>query len=457
MKKRYFLLIIILSTLCFCWSKVNALETYTDYTNLLINIGADETQINISWYSKADEDCFVWFAKKSEVNDGTGVILVNTEKGSGEYYIHRETIENLEANTEYVYRIGNDNGWSEEFYYKTQNIGDNNEFSFIALGDFQTGAVDSLEDAKGLLNTIDIALDKFRDISIIISVGDQVNESYNESQYSAFINVLNPFSIPLAPTVGNHDSGSEIYNEHFFLPNLSDLGSLGEGYAGGDYYYQYNNTLFMHLNTNNTNVEEHKSFMEKAIALNPECNWNIVIFHHSLFSTADHSYDESIITLREDLAPVIKELKIDMAIMGHDHVYVRSYILGGESGLEKKKEVTNPDGVLYITLNSPSGSKFYDIAKGTFEYAAVVNQEEIPNYTVVNVSKTSLSITTYETLGNSQVDSFTIEKPIEVEKEEIEKVNNEDEVNLFIIYILVILCVLVFAISILMYFKIKKK
>ncbi len=48
-------------------------------------------------------------------------------------------------------------------------------------------------------------------------------------------------SLPLAPTVGNHDSTLVNYTYHFNTPNNSELGS--NGIVGGDYWFTYGNAL----------------------------------------------------------------------------------------------------------------------------------------------------------------------------------------------------------------------
>ena len=80
-------------------------------------------------------------------------------------------------------------------------------------------------------------------------------------------------------TIGNHDSGNAAYNEHFNLPNES--AGLGATAAGTDYWFVYNNTLFMDINSNDLSTAEHKEFMEAAIAANPGVKWKTVIFHQN--------------------------------------------------------------------------------------------------------------------------------------------------------------------------------
>ena len=75
-------------------------------------------------------------------------------------------------------------------------------------------------------------------------------------------------------------------------------------------------------------------------------------FHHSIFSTASHVDDGDIITRRNELPQVFKDLDIDVVLMGHDHVYTRTYMMDGTTPDTSKgvqSSVTNPTGILYLT------------------------------------------------------------------------------------------------------------
>ena len=176
----------------------------------------------------------------------------------------------------------------------------------------------------------------------------------------------------------------------------------------------------MVLNTSCLSIAEHKAFLEETIQANPDVTWKVVSFHKSIYSVASHVTESDIVTLRNGLSPILSQLGIDIVLQGHDHVYARSYIMGGESGMTADvqknadgsalTEVTNPDGVQYITMNSASGSKFYKITEEAFEYTAVQNQEKVPNYSVANVTKDAFTVTTYRSTDDSVVDTITIKK-----------------------------------------------
>ena len=113
-------------------------------------------------------------------------------------------------------------------------------------------------------------------------------------------------SLSLATNVGNHDSGSQKYTEHFNMPNVDSLGqSNNTGDGSGDYWFTYNNVLFLSLNSNNVQTAEHKAFMEKALKEHgSEARWTVVSFHHSIYSVANHYTDKDIQQRRAELAPI---------------------------------------------------------------------------------------------------------------------------------------------------------
>lgn len=231
----------------------------------------------------------------------------------------------------------------------------------------------------------------------------------NETQYASFLKPEALRSLTLATNIGNHDSNGINYQEHFNLPNESS--SQGDTPAGGDYWYSYNGVLFLSLNSNNMSTAEHKEFMSSAIRAYQAANngaeplWKIVTFHHSIYSTASHMENDDIIQRRNGLPQVFKELDIDVVLQGHDHVYTRTYMMDGgavsanenytyASGEEKAPTaVTAPSGILYVTANSASGSKYYDLHAGyNYNWAAVRDQGKKPSISKATVSENTFTI-----------------------------------------------------------------
>ena len=415
-----------------------------------LSVGSTPTELNLNWFSTDSTNGQIQFAKKADMNGNefpeakakTINAKINKAQADG-YYANKATMSDLEENTAYVYRVGNNGHWSETYTTTTKSKGD---FSFLFAGDPQLGSSGDLaSDKDGWKKTLDLVNTNtlFKDVHFIQNAGDHVEAGKNESQYDAYLSNYQGsvvYSTPFANAVGNHDYAGTAYNDHFNLPNVSNLGSSGQGNAQGDYYYIYNNALMLVLNSNNRSTAEHEEFIKNTLAKtkdNQDIKWKIVVFHHSIYSSASHASDNDILARRDTLAPMFSQNGIDLVLMGHDHVYTRSMLMDGTTALKDESfdkdgnpihEVTDPKGLTYITANSASGSKYYEFTSNlSGDYIAVKNQEHTPNITKLDVKDNQLKIVTYRTSDLSVVDDFTINKTSTetVDKTELEKLINE--------------------------------
>lgn len=391
--------------------------------NISWTVGKDASEINVTWYADVDGTGTLLVAKNSEVSgnempaDAKSFTANGTASNKSGYYNYQTTATGLSADTTYAYQLVNGETKSEIRSFTTGGTG---AFSFAAAGDPQIGASgSSVNDTDGWEKTLKLISGNsaFDGVDFLLSAGDQVNTASNEDQYDGYLEHDTLLDLPTATVVGNHDSGSAAYDQHFNNPNESSYGTTA---AGGDYYFVYNHVLFLALNSNNTSTAEHKAFMEQAMqaTAGQDITWKVVVFHHSIYSVASHSLESGILTRREELVPVFKDLDIDVVLMGHDHVYCRTYMMDGLDPMTDASiyndadysSITNPTGILYVTLNSASGSKFYTIKNASFPYSRVMNQENVPNISRVDVSDSQFKVTTYRTSDMSVVDSFAINK-----------------------------------------------
>lgn len=406
-------------------------------TNAILTIGKDGTERNFTWYANTKEKGKFEFAKLNaekdfkyaKVLDATVIEKTNL---SG-YSSNQVTLDGLEPDTEYMYRFSNGDAVSEVKTFKTGGTGD---FSFFAAGDPQIGSGGHLKGKDGWDKTLNLLPELDSSASFLLSLGDQVQAGKDEEEYDAYINREGFNGLTLAPIIGNHDDRGNAHEEHFKVSNVQNE---GKSKAGSNYYYVYNNTLFICLNSNNKDYAEHKVTIEKAVAENPNVKWRVVTFHHPPYTVARHALDDYITDMRSTLVPILKENKIDLVLNGHDHVYTRTHVMDGtkpiiewENGEEGKapNEYVNPKGIIYVTTNSASGSKFYDIKQDKkFEYSAVKNQEKVPNISNVKVTDNSIEVTTYRTSDKSVVDSFKIvkEDPTPVKPSEVRVTFKVDE------------------------------
>lgn len=408
------------SDIYFDWQSLAPVEDQPDrqaeITDIVLGVGATEADRNLAWYSNIDVPQMAQLAKAADVVDGvfpeTAVTVETTDGGqttSGEYFRDAD-FSGLEPNTEYAYRVGSDEaGWSTVSNFRTQDF--EGDFEFLFFGDPQVGASGNLaSDEAGWVDTMNIATQTYPDAELLFSAGDQVNTASSEAEYASFLAPTQMREIPLVATNGNHDVGSKAYLQHFNLPNLDlESGAAGSSSAsGGDYWFLYKDVLFININSNSRDYASHNAFMEKVVAeQGDEATWKVLAFHHSIYSAAVHATDSDIIDRRNSMPQKISELGIDMVLMGHDHHYTRSYLINDgqiadpEEQAASESVVAGPGDVLYVTANSASGSKYYNLNTGTdLWWSSVRNQEKVRNYSAIEVTDESLTVRTLRSQAN---------------------------------------------------------
>lgn len=440
----------------------------------ILTIGKDQSERNFTWYSKSKEQGYLEIVEANDQKDFSNATKIkavtsddNTtfdinEKSNEKVKIEKEkvsqalkdlyelkdmsnsqvNIKNLKPNTKYMYRVYNGNGKkSQVFEFTTQPKGD---FTFVLAGDPQIGAGKFYADRDKWEKALGTIKKQVPQMSFLYSLGDQVNEytSKSELEYSGYIERENAKGITFATLIGNHDSQANSYSQHFALPNIQ---AEGKTEAGSNYYFVYNNTLFIQLNSNNMNTAEHKATIEKAIEMtkNQNIKWKVVGFHHAIYSAATHANDDDIIKRRAEYPALMKQYGIDLIVAGHDHVYTRSRMMDGGMAIQSERNFTdkskeegkvpskyvNPKGQLYLTANSASGSKHYDLVEFK-DYMAVRDQHYKPNFTEVKVTDKSIVATTYETDSLKVVDQVEIEKSTaDTTNENVQRISGENRVQ----------------------------
>ena len=455
-----------------------------DYEKVSVNVGADETQLGFAWYSKTVEQPKVRIAKTEDMKDATEFtgtqVSINIEALDG-YFSNKVTVKNLEKETQYYYQVFKNGAWQKAESIKTGNP---DSFSFLYVGDPQIGAcknqissenekmkneIAARNDAYNWNKTLNNAMTAHPEVSFMLSAGDQVNYADREYEYAGYLNASALASLPVSTTIGNHDSGSYQYSYHFNTPNSFDLDdttyALGHTNAGTDYYYTYGDALFIVIDTNNYNCATHRNVIEKAVNENKDKKWRIVMFHQDIYGSGlDHSDSDGII-LRTQLTPIFDEFDIDVALQGHDHTYSRSYQLSGDGKEHTAFDRTNaygedyltqnncytinsdlvtgtivdPEGTVYMEANSSTGSKFYELIPAQQDYIAERSQTWTPSYSVINMTETAVTITTYDADTNKvlegssaytivkKADTTALNEAVEAAKKQLEADKYTDE------------------------------
>ncbi|MET4156974.1 metallophosphoesterase family protein [Agromyces sp. PvR057] len=381
-------------------------------SDLVLGVGSDETQRNLAWYSSADTAQVVQFAPAAAYTGGafpasaTSVAATGGPTTSGEFN-RFATISGLASNTAYVYRVGAEGAWSAVESFRTQDF--EGAFDLLFFGDPQIGSSGNVaNDAAGWLDTVNVATQTYPDAELLFSAGDQVESASNEAQYQAFLGPDQLREVPFVATNGNHDVGSKAYEQHFNTPNTDRTAGSGTATAsGGDYWFIYKDVLFMNLNSNSRDYSTHIPWMQQVVAEHgDEATWKVLAFHHSIYSAGPHATDSDVADRRANLPTVISDLGVDLVLQGHDHSYARSYLLrngekaNADEAAGADQVVAGPGGVLYVTANSASGSKYYGLQASGFPWLSVSNQENVRNYSAVEISDAAITVKTLRSQAN---------------------------------------------------------
>lgn len=409
-------------------------ESY-DSSRIILTPGKTAKDLGFAWYSLEKGEPAVKIGKKEDLSDaqefkGTATEINRSNQKNTYKASNKVTVEGLfEENTTYYYSYTDDvknPNWSEVQSYTTKKT---TNFQTILVGDPQIGASGS--QGQGTADDINIAVDTLNwnktleqakitapNASFILSAGDQIDyagtdssdgKNVRESEYAGFTYPALLRMLPLATTIGNHESKGTDYKYHYNNPNSED--GLGSTNSGSDYYFSYGNVLFISLNSNNRNTVEHRELLKKAVESNPDAKWKVVMFHHDIYGSGQPHSDTDGANLRALFAPLMDEFGIDMCLTGHDHSYARSYLMADGTAIQYDDSVAiNPEGTLYIAAGSASGSKFYKLATTKQYYIAERSNTQIPTFSTIDFSDESIVIKTYDYNGNKYADDYTLYK-----------------------------------------------
>jgi hypothetical protein len=396
-------------------------------TGIILGVGASESQRVVSWYSSAGTAQVVQVAPTDNLDKGrfprnatTFPATVAANSVNSGFNGHA-TIDGLKKWTSYSYRVGSEGAWSPTYSFKTQDF--KGDYSFLFFGDPQIGSSgDVAKDGAGWMDTLNVALGANPKAELLVSGGDQVETANTETQWNAFLAPDKLRQYPWAATIGNHDVGGQAYEQHFWTPNTDRSAGFYRGNAstesGGDYWYIYKDVLFIDINSNayaNNADAAHVEYITKVVnAQGTKAKYTVLVYHHSIYSPADHANDTDNQKRRLDFPTAFSKLGVDLVLQGHDHSYSRSYVIknGQKANPAEKPAATQvsqgPGGVIYVTANSSSGSKYYDLtAPDTTQdpnYGAdplnpknhwansVENQEHARSYVKVDVRKDKLVV-----------------------------------------------------------------
>ncbi len=430
-------------------------------------------------------------------------------------YTYQLTVDGNIWSKEYTYKTPKEDSFTFAFTSDPQ-IKESDDF----LADKTEGGWSSYDEKNSTGWEIMMEEIAEKNATLVVSAGDQVEDQSwgKKSEYDAFLEPDELSSIAYAPAVGNHDR-HYMFDDHFNLPNEMEIGegeneltpvyttfrgqnsgtSLSHGNytqatyeeienntdtkgitpnedgkydyeerrimeTKGNYYYLYNNMLFVTLNTGaypgteeeaKEIVENFRKTLQSAVdKYSGQYDWLVVTHHKSTQSVAKHIADADIeYYVDAGFEKLMDKFDVDFVLAGHDHIYARSYALYNQERVsERLDHFHNNEGTIYITGNCCSDMQYYNVfekvdkadnedypvlANGLIGSQAYLsglnapedekagylpygnqeyNQEYKPSYTIFNVEGDKVSVKVYNLNGDSTnpdsvlIDSFTVSK-----------------------------------------------
>ncbi|MFC4306699.1 S-layer homology domain-containing protein [Cohnella boryungensis] len=333
---------------------------------------------------------------------------------------HKAETAVLEPGTEYVYSVGDgaanvtNVGSPAGFTTPASNL---DTFDFIWVTDVHAARNNNDGHNDKALNQ---AFDDYPNASFILSSGDQVTYGFDTSEWDGFFesNADHLARVPLYMGTGNHEydgAGNSWAPNNSWNPVDPTLQNLlgrynppkngASFYGGGDgtqrmvagidklqfessnYYFVYGDTLFLMMDyqdqSSSAQIKAQQDWMKSVVKQNPT-KWRVAVMHKSLFgyrmanpvASWTNAYDEA---------------GIDVVLMGHDHVYVRTKLYANGAALEPQ---IYGNGTTYITSYSGNNDR-----RGTYytkdpANVAYVDVRAIgPGYSNVSISPTEIRVT----------------------------------------------------------------
>jgi len=425
-----------------------AAESYDGFSAEMLTIqpGRTSSERNITWHDwkMIGTNGMVRYEPSATANNGfTQEAETATASGTDSYIrrtSHTATITGLQPDTEYLYAVSSDGvNFSEMYTFRTPST---ESFTFVALSDVHMGDPSlSPEDhdsgnngmldekyrpgitvKQGWLDALDVIAATVPDAGLVAIMGDMVDRNLidmesepdihpHQLKWANFLAPRQMSNIAFAPAMGNHEARSNIsFSIHFNLPNevvpsaeemlpMASTGIQQENENRANYWYLYNNALFVVLNTSTRPRDANENAAQDAIieglishfddvlkaakaAHEGEYDWLFVQTHKSISGLAKHSADFDVERyVRFGLESLLIEHEVDILFSAHEHCYTRSFLLDANPGPDnfgteiqrdefrmnnvsynyrnESNSIKKGEGPVLFTMNTISGQKFY--------------------------------------------------------------------------------------------------
>ena len=316
----------------------------------------------------------------------------------GLVHSHSVNLTNLTPNTQYAYRVGDGEIWSEWFHFTTADDSAS-PFSFLYFGDAQN-------ELKSMWSrTIREAYSTLPEADFMIHAGDLVNDAEKDQEWGEWFYAGGWIygMIPSIATPGNHEykriPGQKKRLSIHWKPTFTLPENGPKGLEETVYYIDYQGAKIISLNTQSMflkkgDLKKQANWLEQTLKENQQ-SWTIVTHHHPIYSASDGRDNQE---LRKTLKPIYDAYGVDLVLQGHDHTYGR----GGNKATGS--QLVSQQGPIYVV--SVSGPKMYALSTNKWMERAASNTQL---FQVINVNGNTLQYEAYTVTGDLY-DAFSLIK-----------------------------------------------
>lgn len=339
-------------------------------------------------------------AKRYEATTQPLTMEKNSKSADLTTHYHSAVFDELEPNTLYAYRVGDDKRWSEWIQFRTASD-QAKPFRFLYFGDAQNDVHSRWS------RVIRMAHRTAPDASFAIHAGDLVNGAHNDREWAEWMTAGGHLHAEVTgvPVAGNHEYKGKLsvqWRPQFALPVEADL---PEELHETVYSFAYQGVQVIVLNSI-AKVEEQRAYLEQKLG-EGDYRWRVVTFHHPVFAPSRGPKQSK---TRDLWKPIFDKMDVDLVLQGHDHTYAR--------GQTPRRSTDGQDedalGTMYVT--SVSGPKMYginqeglDAFEDQFGLVTGKTGRDIQFFQVIDVKDGRLEYRAYTATG-SLYDAVAIEK-----------------------------------------------
>ncbi len=274
----------------------------------------DNTHMQVLWQLNSTENCTIEWGTDTLYSLGSAQ---THEYGSD--YQHTYTIENLTPATKYYYRVS----LNQEVHTGSfRSAPDTNEtdIKFFAYGDTRSNPATHNQVAAAMVETY-IGDENLQ--SIIISVGDLVNDGNSESDWDnqffspSYSNIQEMLAtLPYQSCMGNHEGSGVLFTKYFPYPFVT------RRYWSFDYGPAHFVVLDQYTSYSPGSAQ--LTWLENDLASTTK-PWKFIYLHEPGWSAGGHSNE---IPVQLYIQPLCEQYGIPIVFGGHNHYYARAEVNG---------------------------------------------------------------------------------------------------------------------------------